>query len=184
MFPFSYNKRITISIKGEQKMEPYEILMKFKEQFDNPKLKNSDTITFDNFNFYLKRHKWLDNGALTISKKENQLLADLTLRFYTTPVILSAGSIILVWMNRNDIWFALVGVAVFWTFYLFFFLWTTIMFRSTIRRTIEHQLFLAETGLDDDQRFIIVNDICPGCGYKLNPKDTECADCGLCFGGE
>jgi hypothetical protein len=113
MFPFSYNKRIVVSLKSEQKMDVNEILLKFKEQFDNPRLKSLDTITFDNFNFFLKRHKWLDNGVLTISKQDNQVLADLTLGFYTTPVLISIASLGLVWMNRDHIWFALLGVAGF-----------------------------------------------------------------------
>jgi predicted amidophosphoribosyltransferase len=45
-------------------------------------------------------------------------------------------------------------------------------------------MFLVETGLDDGERFVIVKDICPGCGNKLKPKETECTECGLCFGGE
>jgi ribosomal protein S27AE len=58
------------------------------------------------------------------------------------------------------------------------------MFVMTINRTIGHELFLKQSGLDDDQGIIVVKDICPGCGSKVNVNERECAECGLCFGGE
>lgn len=93
MFPFSYNKRIIVSGKGEQEINIDEIRRKFLDQFDNPRLTDHATITFDNFNFFLKRHQWLSNGVLKITQQSNHVVAELHLRFHIAALILAVSSI-------------------------------------------------------------------------------------------
>lgn len=182
MFPFSYSTRIVVPSVGEQLIDTEKILIKFKEQFDDPKFTDEDTITFGNFNFFLKRHSWLSNGVLKITKKENQVCADLRLNFYFTPIAIIFISFWLIVMNIEQVWFSLFGIAVFWTFYLMLYLWTTLMFKLSVRRTIGHHLFLSETGLESNEPIIIVKDTCPGCGNKIKEGEIECSECSLHFG--
>lgn len=184
MFPFSYSKRIIVSTDRKQKIDIDEILLKFKEQFYESSLKSSDTITFNSFNFSWRKILPLDNGILKISKNDNQVFADLNLRFYTTPVIILLLSLGLAWMCRENIWAAFLVVAFLWMLYLLGFLLTIIMFKFVVKRIIGYHLFSTQPGLEDDQKFIMVKDMCPGCGSKLHIKKNECTECGLYLGGE
>ncbi len=182
MFPFTYTKRIIIPADKKQKIDIHEIQLKFIEQFDNPNMKDINTIIFDNFNFFLKRHKWLDSGILKISENDNQVIADIELEFYKAPVMIFILCILHVVYNRDNILFAFLGITAFVFFYFLLFIWTSTMYKFSIKRTIKHQLFISETELDDNQKIVVIKDNCPACGNKLTTNENECRECGLFLG--
>jgi hypothetical protein len=184
MFPISFNKTIIVSSEGDNEIDTQEILMKFKEQFDDPGFEDPDTISFDNFSFFLKRHAWLTNGSLRITKKDNQVFADLNLRFYTYPVFFLLLSVYMLAIHAKNLQLAFLSVAGLWIFYAVLYMWTIAMFVITIKRTVRHELYLKHSGLDEAGKVIIVKGVCPGCGRKLEMNELECAECGLNFGGE
>lgn len=141
MFPLSYKHTTVVPLQSDQKFNRLELFTIFKEKFDNPRMQTPDTITFDNFNVFYKRHGWLGNGELKIYMKENRIYSDLTLYFYYTSILFFFMSCLLIAMNTDTILYALAGVAVFWIFYLLLYLWTATMFRLTIANTIKRQLF-------------------------------------------
>ena len=123
----------------------------FKKILDNQIFKNQNTITFDGFNFVLKRQQWVDDDEVKISLKDNKVFADLTLNFFTAPIILLLISGLLIILNINQFKFILFGIVVFWAFYLLLFVWTVTMFKITIKRTIKHKLFLVQTDIKENK---------------------------------
>lgn len=150
MFPLSYRHIATIKSEHLSDLGDKEFLEIFQKQFDNPKILPPSTITFDNFNFFLKRHKWLDNGELKITIKDNVIQSELTLYFYTTPIIFLMMSIGIVALNTETILWACFGVTCFWLFFGLLYLWTSVMFNMTVRNTILRQLFNKENNLPNN----------------------------------
>lgn len=183
MFPISYKHKIEIEIGAEQKFDRTALLNNLKEQLDNPLIIGKNTISFDNFNTIFKRHKWLDNGELKISTDEKHIVVDLTLYFFTTPTILLIISIASIASGSDVIWFPIFGAVLLWTFFSLLYLWTSKMFKTTIKNVINRQLYLEQFVLQPDN-IVIVTTNCPACGNPIQPTDSECNKCGINFESE
>lgn len=182
MFPLSYKNRISVDYEIKKDRDKIEFLEIFMGYFDNPKKISQDTISFDNFNIFYKRHKWLNDGKLKITVDGNKVHADLTLYFYSAPIIFFIITVAFLTLNYQRLFIVLFQTLTLWIFFALMYLWTSTMFRKTIKNIIKKQIYLHGTKALKDNNIVIVKDKCPACGNWLNISDTICSECGIVFG--
>jgi len=181
MFPFSYIKQFEFEADQLTDGEMSEIFDAFKEQFYNPKT-NANTLSFSSFNMILKRHRWLDGGSLSINRSENKLTVKIELHFYLISFILVAISMGYLIVDHDRIWIGLFVMSAFLSLFTFLYLWTTSMYRLSIKHTIQRQL--TDLKIERTPTFVAVTDICPACGEAISKAMNSCPNCGLNFGAE
>jgi len=94
-------------------------------------------LSFSGFNAILKRHRWLSNGKIIIEKKlDNSINIGLELDFTSMGIVLLFLIAATFFLDYKDIFFALFGVTFFVLFFLFLYTWTILMYRLTIKSTI------------------------------------------------
>jgi hypothetical protein len=178
MFPFSYIKQFEFDSNLLTKNEKDKIFEAFKIQFDNPKIV-ANKISFTNFNEFLKRHRWLDEGDLTFNFSENKLTVKLELNFYMFSIIAITFSIGMLLTNYKRIWFSLFGMSAFFLFYTLLYIWTASIFNMTIKNTIRRQLRVLK--IKRSQLIIAISDKCPACGESISKEVNNCQYCGILF---
>lgn len=178
MFPFSYIKQFEFESDPLTDREMHKIIDAFKEQFGSPKA-NANTISFDNFNMILKRHRWLDGGSLSINHSEKKLTIKIELHFYLISFIMVAISMGYLIVNHDRIWIGLFVMSTFLSVFTLLYLWTSSMYRLSIKHTI--QRLLLDIEIERTPTIITVTDICPACNETISEEMNRCPNCGINF---
>ena len=134
MFPFSYDH--TFIFKTKKEFIFSRIHNEFKAELDNVKIYSSNKFSFEGFNFFLKRHQWLDDGGIHVEIFDTEIKINLTLNFHISSIFIIAISVLLLAIQHNNILFGVFSIAATWLLFILIRLWTIVMYTLSIKRIL------------------------------------------------